>query len=240
MKLSGYGWLMLAGILISLCFWWRLARRDRRLFTIFLAALVGALIGAKIIYFAAEGWMTLGAPDMWIRLATGKSILGALLGGYTGVELAKRLLGYTQITGDWFATVVPLGIILGRAGCWVQGCCMDRVCEPTWFTMTDAAGVARWPAVPTEIVFNAMMLVIFLVWRRKQKFIGQHFHIYLIAYGVFRFLHEFLRDSPRWSGPFSGYHFAALLVAGWGIVCFARRRVNVSRTTYSNELIHTT
>ena len=177
---------------------------------------------------------------MWLRLATGKSILGALLGGYIGVELAKKILGYTQITGDWFATGAPLGIVPGRIGCWAHGCCLGRVCEPAWFTMTDAAGVPRWPAVPTEIVFNAMMLVILLVWRRKQKFIVQHFHIYLIAYGVFRFLHEFLRDSPRWSGSLSGYHFAALLVAGWGIVCFARRRAKVSGITYSNELIHTT
>jgi phosphatidylglycerol---prolipoprotein diacylglyceryl transferase len=222
--MSAYGWLMLAGILLTLGLWWRLAHRDRRLLLIYLAALVGALVGAKIIYLAAEGWMILDRPDKWLRLATGKSILGALLGGYIAVELAKTYLGYTQITGDWFAAIAPLGIILGRIGCWWQGCCPGRACDSAWFTMNDAAGIPRWPAVPAEILFNGVMLAAFWAWRRDQKFLGQHFHIYLIAYGLFRFLHEFLRDSPRWIASLSGYHLAALLVTAWGLLCFQRRK----------------
>jgi phosphatidylglycerol:prolipoprotein diacylglycerol transferase len=106
--------------------------------------------------------------------------------------------------------------------------------------MNDAAGVARWPAVPAEVFFNVLMLAGFLAWRGGQKFTGQHFHIYLIAYGLFRFLHEFLRDCPRWSGSISGYHLAALLVATWGFICFRRRQAQVSLPLYADELIHTT
>src|ERR1700758_4513082 len=88
---SAYGWLMLAGIAISIIFWSRLARRDDRLLMVYVAALIGAFLGAKMIYILAEGWMHFGAPDMWLQLATGKSILGALLGGYAAVEIAKHL-----------------------------------------------------------------------------------------------------------------------------------------------------
>jgi phosphatidylglycerol:prolipoprotein diacylglycerol transferase len=69
---------------------------------------------------------------------------------YLGVIIAKRLLGYTGVTGDWFAIIVPIGIMLGRVGCFLNGCCLGRVCKPQWFTMNDVNGVARWPAVPVE------------------------------------------------------------------------------------------
>ena len=194
---SPYGWLRLAGIAVSAFFWMRLARRDDRLLIVYVAALVGAFLGAKLAYLAAEGWRDIGQPDLWLRLATGKSILGALLGGYASVELAKRWVGYRSVTGDWFAMIAPLGIILGRLGCWLHGCCLGSACEPAWFSVRDAKGLERWPAVPVEILFNAVMLISFAVLRRRGYLAGQHFHVYLIAYGLFRFAHEFLRDTPR-------------------------------------------
>ena len=116
-----YGWLMLAGIVVSICFWSRLARRDDRLLAVYAAALIGAFLGAKAVYFFAEGYRHLGASDMWLQLATGKSILGALLGGYAGVELAKKAVGYRGVTGDWFACIAPIGIMIGRIGCLLHG-----------------------------------------------------------------------------------------------------------------------
>ena len=223
MQASPYGWLMLAGIAVSAFFWTRLARRDDRLLIVYVAALVGAFLGAKLAYLAAEGWKDIGHPDMWLRLATGKSILGALLGGYASVELAKRWVGYRSVTGDWFAMIAPLGIILGRVGCWLHGCCLGHACEPAWFTVRDAKGVERWPAVPVEILFNAVMLISFAVLRRRGYLAGQHFHVYLIAYGVFRFAHEFFRDTPRLVAGFSGYQFIALALVGFGIWAFRRR-----------------
>jgi len=49
---------MLAGIVVSICFWSRLARRDDRLVAIYAAALIGAFVGAKAVYFFAEGFCT--------------------------------------------------------------------------------------------------------------------------------------------------------------------------------------
>ena len=200
---SPYGWLMLAGIAVSAFFWTRLARRDDRLLIVYVAALVGAFLGAKLAYLAAEGWRDIGQPDLWLRLATGKSILGALLGGY--------------------AMIAPLGIILGRLGCWLHGCCLGSACEPAWFSVRDAKGLERWPAVPVEILFNAVMLISFAVLRRRGYLAGQHFHVYLIAYGLFRFAHEFLRDTPRVVAGLSGYQFIALALVGFGIRAFRRR-----------------
>jgi phosphatidylglycerol:prolipoprotein diacylglycerol transferase len=61
-----------------------------------------------------------------------------------------------------------------------------------------------------------------LRWRRVLP--GQHFHIYLMAYGVFRFFHEYLRATPVVFGPFSGYQVGALCVFLLGLAGFLKRR----------------
>ena len=215
---------MLAGIFVSILFWSRLVRRDERLVLIYIAALAGAFLGAKLVYLCAEGWLHWHDANRWVVLATGKSITGALFGGYIAVEIAKRMLKYKGITGDWFAIIVPVGIMLGRVGCFFNGCCLGRIFERSWFTINDADGVARWPAVPVEFLFNALMLGVILLFRWGRIAQGQLFHIYLMAYGIFRFFHEFLRDTPQIVGPFSGYQFAALGVAAMGAAGFIRRR----------------
>ncbi|MDB6021546.1 MAG: Prolipoprotein diacylglyceryl transferase [Pedosphaera sp.] len=225
---TAYGWLMLAGIAVSIFFWARLARRDDRLLMIYVAALIGAFLGAKVVYIMAEGWLHFGAPDMWLQLATGKSILGALLGGYAAVEIAKRQVRYQGATGDWFALIAPLGIVLGRIGCLMHGCCLGQKCEPSWFTLNDAAGTSRWPAVPVEILFNLGAIAAFFILRRNRRLAGQHFHLYLMAYGGFRFFHEFLRDTPRVAGSITGYQFAALAVLILGVIGFVKRRNQIS------------
>ena len=51
MRISPYGLLLLAGIVVSICFWARLVRRDERLIWIYISALIGAFVGAKVFYF---------------------------------------------------------------------------------------------------------------------------------------------------------------------------------------------
>ena len=221
---TAYGWLMLAGIFVSIVLWSRLARHDSRLVLVYIAALTGAFLGAKLVYLGAEGWLHWHDPNRWLILATGKSITGALLGSYAAVEIAKRLLGYRGMTGDWFAIIAPSGIMLGRIGCLLHGCCLGRVCAASWYTINDIHGVARWPAVPVEFLFNALMLGVILLLRWGRIAPGQLFHIYLMAYGIFRFFHEFLRDTPQILGPISGYQIAALGVAGLGAAGFVLRQ----------------
>lgn len=221
---GAYGWLMLAGMAASLAVWLRIARRDARLPLLYVAALTGAFLGAKLVYLAAEGWLHWHDENRWLVLATGKSITGALLGGYAAVEIAKKLSGYTAVTGDWFALIAPIGIMLGRVGCMLHGCCLGRACAARWFTISDVQGMARWPASQTEFIFNALALVGILGLRRRRLLPGQHFHLYLMAYGSFRFFHEFLRDTPRLFGPISGYQLAALAVAALGLGGFILRQ----------------
>ncbi len=196
-----------------------------------MAALAGAFLGAKLVYLGAEGWRHWHDADRWVQLATGKSIIGGLLGGYAGVEIAKHLLGYTSVTGDWFAVITPVTIMLGRIGCLLHGCCLGRVCVASWFTVNDAVGVARWPAAAMEFLFNAVALSVILLLKSQKILPGQLFHLYLMAYGLFRFAHEFLRATPQILGPLSGYQIAALgLVVLGGVGFVLRHRTDRART----------
>lgn len=236
LRASVYGWLMLAGICLSVIFWWRLANRDSRLLVIYFGALGGAFFGAKLVYVLSEGWMHWHDQNRWVQLATGKTITGGLLGGYAGVEIAKSLLGYAGATGDWFAAVTPVTIMLGRIGCWFHGCCRGVACPEAWYTVRDADGVSRWPSVPMEIIFNFTAFIAVLVLRRQRLFPGQHFHIYLIGYGVFRFFHEFMREEPRLVGSISGYQLAALGLTALGVAGFVRRQRERSKIVVGKAL----
>jgi phosphatidylglycerol:prolipoprotein diacylglycerol transferase len=228
MTISPYTWLLLTGVAISFLFWKKRAGQDKRLVFIYGAALVGAFFGAKLVYLLAEGWLHFGLPDMWPQLAAGKSILGALLGGYLFVELAKRHIGYLGTTGDDFALIAPVSIGLGRFGCLLHGCCLGAACPAGWYALRDSEGVTRWPAVPVELAFNVLAFLLFLFLRHRKLCPGQHFHLYLMGYGLFRFAHEFVRATPKLLGPLSGYHFAALAVALVGAICYLRREQDKS------------
>ena len=225
MRPSIYGWTMLLAILTSLVVWRRFFTRDERLFKIYLGGLAGAMVGAKIVYLLSEGRADQGRPDFWMRVLVGRSVLGGLLGGYAAVELVKKLVRFRESTGDRFAAVLPLSIAIGRVGCLNYGCCLGKPCDPAWYTLNDREGVARWPSVPLEIAFNLAAFATFYFLRRKGLAKGCHFFIYLISYGIFRGAHEFLRDTPRLVGPFSGYFFvSALLVILGARGCWRRSR----------------
>ncbi|YCM44984.1 prolipoprotein diacylglyceryl transferase family protein [Verrucomicrobiaceae bacterium 227] len=210
---SSYGLLALLGITLSLLYWTRAAKGDSRMLPIYLGSLAGAFVGAKLSYLLSEGFFLTG-PDRWIAWLYGKSITGALLGGYFGVEFGKYLVGYKKPTGDRFALIVPLAITIGRLGCLTHGCCQGILL---------GKGVL-WPAVEVEIAFNLLAWVVLFNLRSRPWATSQLFHLYLIAYGIFRVGHEFLRTTPKILGPVSGYQIFALALIVLGSVGFYRRK----------------
>jgi phosphatidylglycerol:prolipoprotein diacylglycerol transferase len=138
--------------------------------------------------------------------------MGALPGGWIGVELAKKLLHFRQTTGDRFAISLPIPLILGRIGCLDAGCCQGIVTRH-----------GLWPAVPMEMVFLVIAMLALLILRAKKILPGQHFHLFLITYGIFRLGHEFLRDTPKPFLGFSGHQIIAFLTAAAAMFAYKRR-----------------
>ncbi len=75
-----------------------------------------------------------------------------------------------------------------------------------------------------EIGFQLLAIVTLWIMRKKSILPGQHFHLYLIAYGIFRFLHELLRATPKPFLELSGYQIVALALAFAASIAFTKRR----------------
>jgi phosphatidylglycerol:prolipoprotein diacylglycerol transferase len=207
-----YALMLLIGIVWGAVYWFHESKKDGRVALIYAAGLAGAFAGAKLAFLFAEGWLHFHDPNRWAIWLSGKSIMGALPGGWLGVEIAKKTLGYREITGDQFAMLLPVPLILGRIGCLSAGCCGGIVCT-----------FGTWPSVPVEIGFQVVAMICLWVLRRKHLLAGQHFHLYLIAYGLFRFGHEFLRATPKPFLGLSGYQLLGVVTAGAASLAYQRR-----------------
>ena len=207
-----YAVMLLLGIAWGAVYWFRESKKDGRVALIYAAGLAGAFAGAKVAFLLAEGWLHFHDPDRWVVWLSGKSIMGALPGGWLGVEIAKKTLGYRAATGDRFAMLLPVPLILGRIGCMSAGCCGGIACS-----------FGHWPSVPVEIGFQVVAMFVLWLMRRKHWQTGQHFHLYLIAYGLFRFAHEFLRATPKPFLGFSGYQIIGLLTALAAVLAYRKR-----------------
>jgi phosphatidylglycerol---prolipoprotein diacylglyceryl transferase len=212
---------MLIGMIGGGIYWLRVGKKDEAVMKIYLAGLVSAFIGAKLAFLFAEGWLYWHHPQRWLVWLSGKSVMGALPGGWLGVELMKKKLGYRKITGDAFARLLPIPLALGRIGCLQAGCCQGIACS--W-------GV--WPAPAVEIGFQILALITLVILKRRRILPGQHFHLYLMAYGIFRFFHEFLRATPKPMLGLSGYQWLAACCAILAGFAFFRRSMNKSIQTH--------
>jgi 7,8-dihydro-6-hydroxymethylpterin dimethyltransferase len=164
---------------------------------IFLGVIFGALFGARALDWAES------YPFYWEHrfdpaiLLGGKTIVGALMGGWIGASLAKRRLGLQDRTGNVYVFPVILGMCIGRVGCFLAG-----LTDHTYGIATTLPwgvdfgdGIRRHPTQLYEIAF-LIFIAGFFVWRlRTGRQSGCMFAQFLAAYLVFRFGVDFLK--PR-------------------------------------------
>lgn len=86
----------------------------------------------------------------------------------------------------------------------------------------------RWPSVPFEILFNAIALGATILLSRLHRLTGQHFHLYLISYGLFRFMHEFWRATPSMVMGLSGYQIISILLVVFACIRFHQRQAEMN------------
>jgi len=198
--------------------------RDRRRYYAMQAiTAVCALLGAKLaVLFGDALWPMEEFHDWGALLGGGRSLAGALLFGFLGAEAAKPLLRYDIPPNDRFAIVLPFSIGIGRIGCLIVGCCRGVPFDGAW-AITYGDGIPRHPVPVYEMIFHwATGFVLIALWRRQVLF-GRLFALYLASYGVFRFLTEFIRETPKAYGDWSAYQIMSLMmIAAGGIAIIAR------------------
>ncbi len=173
--------------------------------TVLAAAAVGALVGSRLLGLA-EQWPTLAAAwragHLLAMLVSpgGKTIVGGLLGGWLGVEIAKKFSGIKRRTGDLFALPLCVGIAVGRVGCLVAGLADDTYGKPTslpW-AVDLGDGIGRHPVQVYEILF---LIVLGMMVSTKVKLPeGARFRIFLVGYLAWRLVIDFLKPQPLIGG----------------------------------------
>jgi phosphatidylglycerol---prolipoprotein diacylglyceryl transferase len=190
----------------ALVFWW--AARRRRLATdgigkVVVTGFVCGILGAKVTELIAEGW-PIRLP--WIAALDlengGRALLGGVIFGWLGVVLAKHRLGIRRPTGDLFALALPAGEAIGRVGCYFNQCCYGIKCNLPWAIYQH--GALRHP---TQIYssLTGLGLLLWLLWEARRRGMfglgardgpepeGDLFYLYLLGFGITRFLIEFVR-----------------------------------------------
>jgi prolipoprotein diacylglyceryltransferase len=172
------------------------------------AAFIGGVFGAKLPFAVARGvdWTQAAA---WST--DGKTVTTGLIGAYVAVEFAKWVMGIRIKTGDSFALPLALALAVGRWGCFFNGCCFGRETNLPWaYDFGD--GVLRHPTQVYESLFHLAMAGV-LLWLTDRGLMRTHrLQLYLIVYGVFRFLMEYLRPEPAWFGGLTFYQWVAVVL----------------------------
>jgi phosphatidylglycerol:prolipoprotein diacylglycerol transferase len=192
----------------TLVFWLEARRRGRdrddRVWVVVAGALVGGAVMMRLGTWLQHVDLRENASlsEQW--LYGNRSILGGLVGAYVGAHLAKRLIGYRERTGDLFAPAVALGMAVGRIGCLLTELPGTPTHSGWGITLSPEqaarldgpAGLALHPSFGYEIAFHLVAFGVLWGWLRRQPIApGETLTLYLAAYGIFRFLVEFVRGN---------------------------------------------
>lgn len=203
--------------------------------------IIGAVAGSLVFSVLFVSWEDLpqAVNGMKTLSFVGKTVVGGIAGGFIGVEITKKIIGYPHSTGDAFALAIPLGHGLGRMGCYLGGCCFGRPTDLAIGVEYPAGSPAHWlhesqglieadassslPVHPSplyELGFDLLLFAVLFALRDRLRVRGSLFRIYLLGYAGFRFLSEFLRgDSPFPEGgglkPVQVFLLVVVLVYAW-------------------------
>ncbi|HEX9107235.1 MAG TPA: prolipoprotein diacylglyceryl transferase family protein [Longimicrobiales bacterium] len=213
---------LLALLAAAALLWWdtRAQAQSRRgeLLVLAVAALVGGAAGAKLLEWALHP--SLFAAAGWGALVSGRTVLGGLLGGWLAVAIAKRRMGISGRRGNLLAAPIALGLLVGRIGCFLNGCCHGTATGLPW-GVDFGDGIRRHPTQLYEAAFAlAALVVLRLPWRRRAR-PGRLFGLLMVAYLAFRFAEEFVRAGEHPLLGFSPYQVLALA----GLIWFLAREL---------------
>ena len=181
------------------------------------AAILGAAIGSKLLFWLEDPAETLAHWDDAVFLLGGKTIVGGLIGGLIGVELEKRWAGLTRRTGDLFAMPLAAGIVIGRIGCFLSGLPDRTYGTPSslpW-AVDFGDGIPRHPAPLYEsAVMAAAAIVLWRLTRRPHRE-GDVFKLFMVGYFALRVAVDALKPEVRILLGLSALQWASVAVLAY-------------------------
>lgn len=177
--------------------------------------IIGSIIGARL-WFVIENFMYFRNDLMGIlRIWEGGMVFyGGFLGGAAaGLYYVKKNKMSLKLLADIIAPGFALGISLGRIGCFLNGCCYGKLSNacgisfpakdfpPPYYQqlrdgLINSNAPHSLPVIPTQLFASGAALIIFAVLlfivQRKIRS-GSAFSIFLLLYGIDRFVIDFFR-----------------------------------------------
>jgi len=118
---------------------------------------------------------------------------------------------------DNYAYGIAFGVSIGRIGCYLNGCCFGQITASDLSNQFIKYGLSAknqfardivlnlrempYPVIPSQLIsFSVNMLIFLFLWifvRKKYKKDGTIFGLWMILYGIFRFIIEFFRADDR-------------------------------------------
>lgn len=158
-------------------------------------AMVGVIVGGRLGYSLVYGWEIWLDDPLYVFKITqgGMSFHGGLVGVMFAMWLfARRLgLGMWQVT-DFVAPLVPVGLGAGRVGNFINGELWGKPTDVPW--SFNVNGQALHPSQLYEALLEGLVLFVILwLYSLKPRPTMAVSGMFLLWYGVFRFVVEFYR-----------------------------------------------
>jgi len=165
---------------------------------IFYAAL-GVILGGRIgyiLFYKLEFYFA-NPLQIFNIMGGGMSFHGGLIGVAiaTWLYARKQKIPYLELA-DFVAPLAPLGLFFGRIGNFINQELWGRPTDVPWAMLftNDPEGLPRHPSMLYEAILEGLILFAVLWWFSKSnRKHGQVAGLFLLGYGLFRFLVEFVR-----------------------------------------------
>lgn len=234
----GYGLMIAIGVLAAYFSAEYRAKKYKldpdRVFSLVICAVVGGMVGAKLLYFLTEFKEIIRNPSLLLDLSNGFVVYGGIIGGVLLCWIYCRVKGMAFL--KYFDLVMPsvaLAQGFGRIGCFLAGCCYGKETSGSLgIVFHDSAYAPNGvKLIPTQLISSGLDFLHFfvLIWfARRAKRDGQVAGLYLTLYSAGRFILEFFRgDLIRGSvGVLSTSQFISIFtcLAGVAMLLWAGRK----------------
>ncbi len=167
---------------------------------------LGVVLGGRLGYvlFYKLGYYLSHPIEIFYVWQGGMSFHGGFLGVLFAMWLFSRKIDKPWLDiMDFLAPLVPLGLGAGRIGNFINGELPGRATDVPWGMVFPQAadGIARHPSQLYQFAGEGLLLfAIVWVFALKPRAVGAVSAVFLIGYGVLRFLAEFTREPDSFLG----------------------------------------
>jgi phosphatidylglycerol:prolipoprotein diacylglycerol transferase len=183
---------------------WKRQDVDDLLFFGVLGVVLGGRLGYVLFYKPAY---YLSQPlEVFAVWKGGMAFHGGLLGviGAMALFAYLRKRKFFEVT-DLIAPCVPTGLAMGRVGNFINGELWGRAADPSlpWAMVFPQSGTdtPRHPSQVYQFALEGVLLFVLLwIYARKPRQTGQVSGVFLMGYGLFRFIAEFFREPDSFLG----------------------------------------